>query len=69
MENPRELFLHLLRREEKRQDEDNATRIEIGDWDKIDEIAEKSIVYRTQAMIFMIQPGLSKKKANLEQLE
>jgi superfamily II DNA or RNA helicase len=69
MENPRELFLHLLRREEKRQDEDNATRIEVGDWDKIEEIAEKSIVYRTQAKIFMVQPGLSKKKVSPEQLE
>lgn len=69
MENPRELFLHLLRREEKRQDEDSATRIEVGDSDRIEEMAEKSIVYRTQAKIFMVQPGLSKKKVSPEQLE
>jgi hypothetical protein len=41
----------------------------MGDWDKIEEMAEKSIVYRTQAKIFMVQPGLSKKKVSPEQLE
>lgn len=69
MENPRELFLHLLRREEKRQDEDNTSRIEVGDSDLIEEIAEKSMVYRTQAKVFMVQPGVSKKKVSPEQLE
>lgn len=67
--NPRELFLHLPRREEKRRLEGNVSRIERGDADKIDEIFEKSDVYRTQLKIFMVQPGLSKEKASKEQLE
>lgn len=69
MINSRELFLHLLRREEKRRHEGKATRIEVGDNDKIDELFEKSDVYRTQLKIFMVQPGLSKQKASQEQLE
>jgi superfamily II DNA or RNA helicase len=68
MENPREFFLHLLRREEKRTDEEGVSRIEKGDPDEIEEIAEKSIIYRTQFRVFMVQPGLSQKKASLEQL-
>jgi hypothetical protein len=67
--NSRELFLHLLRREEKRRLERKATRIETGDGDRIDEIFEKSDVYRTELKIFMVQPGLSKEKASQEQLE
>ena len=69
MQNPRELFCHLLRREEKRQDEDNVSRVEKGDTDKIDEIMEKSIVYRTDLAIVVVQPGLSKARASSEQLE
>lgn len=67
--NSRELFLHLLRREEKRRLERKPTRIEIGDSDKIDEIFEKSSVYKTELKIFVVQPGLSKKDASEEQLE
>ena len=67
--NPRELFLHPPRREEKRQLQVNASLIERGDADKIDEIFEKSDVYRTRLKIFMVQPGLSKAKASTEQLE
>jgi superfamily II DNA or RNA helicase len=67
--NPTELFLHLLRREEKRKDEHGGTRIEIGDSDIIDEIAEKSCVYKTELNIFLVQPGLSKPKVSVEQLE
>ena len=68
-EHPRELFLHLLRREEKRLDEENATRLEKGSSDDIDEIAEKSLVYKTELHIFIVQPGLSKSKASLAQLD
>jgi superfamily II DNA or RNA helicase len=68
-EHPRELFLHLLRREEKRLDEEKVTRIENGSSDDIDEIAEKSLVYKTELHIFIVQPGLSKSKASLAQLD
>jgi superfamily II DNA or RNA helicase len=69
IQNARELFYHLLRREEKRQDEDSVSRIEKGDFDKIEEILEKSSVYKTELAIFIVQPGLSKAKASSEQLE
>jgi superfamily II DNA or RNA helicase len=69
MEDATELFRHLLRREEKRQDEDSVSRIERGDFDKIDEIKEKSIVYRTELKIFVVQPGLSKRRVSPDQLE
>lgn len=69
MEDATELFRHLLRREEKRQDEDSVSRIEKGDFDKIDEIKEKSIVYRTELEIFVVQPGLSKRRVSPDQLE
>lgn len=67
--NSRELFLHMPRREEKRRLEGEATRIEVGDSDIIDEIFEKSSIYKTELKIFMVQPGLSKAKASEEQLE
>lgn len=57
--NPRELFLHLPQRKEKRRLGDNVTLIETSDTDKIDEIFEKSDIYRAQ----------SKEKASKEQLE
>lgn len=44
IENPRELFLHLLRREEKRLDEHSESRIEQGDQDTIEEAGEKSMI-------------------------
>lgn len=69
MINSRELFLHLLRREEKRQINGKPTRIELGNSDKIDEFVEKSSVYKTELSIFIVQPGLSEKKASEEQLE
>lgn len=69
MQNVKDLFYHLLRREEKRQDADSASRIERGDFDKIEEILEKSSVYKMELAIFIVQPGLSKAKASSEQLE
>ena len=69
MQNIKDLFFHLLRREEKRLDENSVSRIEKGDFDKIEEILEKSSVYRTELAIFIVQPGLSKAKASSEQLE
>jgi superfamily II DNA or RNA helicase len=67
--NPRELFLHMLRREEKRRDDEGGTRIEVGSTDKIDEIAEKSSVYKTDLKVSIVQPGLSKSQVSEEQLE
>jgi hypothetical protein len=41
----------------------------VGDSDKIDEIFEKSSLYKTELKIFIVQPGLSKAKASEEQME
>ncbi len=68
VENVRELFLHLLSREEKRFDEKGVSRIEKGDSNKISEIMEMSRVYRTKLKIYIVQPGLSKEKASEDQL-
>lgn len=68
-ENPRELFLHLLRREEKRLHEDGESRIEKGNQDAIEEAGEKSLIYRTRYHVFIVQPGLSKKDASMQQLD
>jgi superfamily II DNA or RNA helicase len=69
IESPRELFLHLLRREEKRLDEDGESRIEYGDQEAIEEAGEKSLIYRTRFHIFAVQPGLSRKEASIAQLD
>ncbi len=68
-ENSRELFLHLLRREEKRLHEDSESRIEKGNQDAIEEAGEKSLIYRTRYHVYIVQPGLSKKDASRQQLD
>lgn len=69
MIKPEELFLHLLRREEKRLDEGKPSRIEVGDSDVIEGILEKSYIYKTYISIYAVQPGLSKTKVSVDQLE
>ncbi len=69
IEKPTELFHHLCLREEKRQDEKGGTRIETGDLDKILEIKNMTKVYRTELKIFIVQPGLSKKRISPSQVD
>jgi hypothetical protein len=69
MEDPSELFTHLLRREEKRIVGGRATRIDKGDTDKLHEILEMSRLYKTEMSIFAVQPGLSKAQIGTSQLE
>jgi hypothetical protein len=68
-EKPGELFHHLCLREEKRQDATGGTRIEKGDLDKILEIKNMTSLYRTELKIFIVQPGLSKKRISEDQLD
>jgi hypothetical protein len=69
MQDPSELFLHLLRREEKRVSETGITRFDKGDFDKLHEIMEMSSLYKTEMSIFAVQPGLSKERVSTNQLE
>ena len=69
IESPRELFLHLLRREEERLDEDGESGIEYGDQETVEKAGEKSLIYRTRFHIFAVQPGLSRKEASIAQLD
>jgi superfamily II DNA or RNA helicase len=69
MNDPPELFLHLLRREEKRKTETGITRFDEGDADKLHEVLEMSRLYKTEIGIFVVQPGLSKARVSASQLE
>ncbi|MEQ1603952.1 MAG: DEAD/DEAH box helicase family protein [Pyrinomonadaceae bacterium] len=69
MDDPSELFTHLLRREEKRVSGRGVSRIDKGDTDKLHEILEMSRLYKTEMSIFAVQPGLSKAQIGASQLE
>lgn len=64
-----ELFTHLLRREPKRDESGEATRFEKGDRDELIKIREMSRLCPIKLSIFVVQPGLSKQEATVEQLE
>lgn len=69
MENPTELFAHLLRREPRREKGSEATRFERGDRDGLFRVKEMSRLMPVEVKVFIVQPGLSAKKASAEQLE
>lgn len=69
MENPPELFAHLLRREPRREKSVEATRFEKGDRDALFRIKEMSRLLPVDLKVYVIQPGLSVDKASVEQLE
>jgi hypothetical protein len=64
-----DLFSHLLRREPKRSKRRAATRFELGDKDKLVTIREMARVSPVRLKIFVVQPGLSKSGATVEQRE
>ncbi len=64
-----ELFTHLLRREPKRRQGQTASRFERGDSNELIKIREMSRVCPIRLKIFIIQPGLSKANATVDQLE
>jgi superfamily II DNA or RNA helicase len=64
-----ELFSHLLRREPKKGKLRMASRFEKGDEDQLITIREMSRSLPLRLRIFIVQPGLSKSNATVEQLE
>jgi helicase-like protein/type III restriction/modification enzyme restriction subunit len=64
-----ELFTHLLRREPKKKNDQEASRFERGDRDELIRIREMSRVCPIRLKIFVVQPGLSQGKASRSQLE
>jgi hypothetical protein len=64
-----ELFTHLLRREERRQDVRRGSRFERGDGDLLQTIREISHLCPVALKVFIVQPGLSKANATRDQLE
>jgi superfamily II DNA or RNA helicase len=69
LENTRDLFTHLMRREPRRYKENEATRYEIGTEKDLLRIREKADSQPVKLKVFVVQPGLSKKEASQEQLE
>jgi hypothetical protein len=64
-----ELFTHLLRREPKRKEGQEATRFEKGNRDDLIKIREMSRVLPMELKIFIVQPGLSRANASDDQLQ
>ncbi len=68
MEDPSELFRHLLRRDHQRT-ERGAGRLEKGTREDLMVLVEMSILRPVLFRVHIVQPGLSKREASLEQLE
>lgn len=60
---------HLRLREESRLQKQNASRFERGDFVRLSEIAHQAAFLIPEFKIFIVQPGLSKSKAETSQLE
>lgn len=69
VENLTDLYLHLLRREPKRQKDRQATRFERGNRNGLFNIKEMSRIIPSNLSIFIVQPGLSKAKTTRAQQE
>ena len=69
MENPTELFDHLLRREAIRENKKMISRFERGNQDDLWKIKEISRGLPIELKVFIVQPGLSKSNASTAQLE
>lgn len=63
-----ELFDHLLRREALREDRKEISRFERGNKDELWEIKEMSRDTSVELKVFIVQPGLSKSDASIDQL-
>ncbi|HQU41447.1 MAG TPA: hypothetical protein PK867_01490, partial [Pirellulales bacterium] len=69
LEQPRDLFTHLLRREPRNFKGASGTRFELGTVKDVLRIREKADIQRVLLRIYIVQPGLSKAQASREQLE
>jgi superfamily II DNA or RNA helicase len=68
MENIPELFRHLLRRDRQRAAR-GVGRIEKGTFEELQQLVEMSIFRPVSVHVHIVQPGLSKPRVSLEQLE
>ena len=64
-----DLFTHLLRREEPRQEADTSSRYEVGNGELLQTIREMSRLCPVSLKIYIVQPGVSKANATRDQLE
>ena len=64
-----DLFTHLLRREERRQETTASSRYERGTGELLQTIREISHLCPVLLRVFIVQPGLSKANATRDQLE
>lgn len=64
-----DLFTHLLRREERRQEVGASSRFELGDGELLHIIRDISRLCPVCLKIYIVQPGLSKANATRDQLE
>ena len=68
MDNPTDLFRHLLRRE-KRRENMGGSRFERGGQAELLRLTEMSRLLPVNLRIYIVQPGLSKQQASVDQLE
>lgn len=68
LNNPDQLFVHLLKREGSREEKQESSRIEIGSKEIIETLKVKSRYCPIDMRIFIVQPGLSISKISDEQL-
>jgi hypothetical protein len=68
-ERQTDIFTHLLRRDARRLDNAEPSRLELGDSEQLLMIREMSHLLPVKLKVFIVQPGLSKEKATRDQLE
>ena len=62
-----DLFTHLMRREAARRDRGAASRYEVGNTNILDTIREMSHVCPVNLRVFVVQPGLAKRRISRKQ--
>lgn len=67
-EKPSELFTHLLRREERRTERGEASRLAQGTINDLMTLKERAKIQLCNMRIFIVQPGLSRLRVSDEQL-
>jgi superfamily II DNA or RNA helicase len=68
-ERQTDIFTHLLRRNARRIDDAEPSRLELGDSEQLLTIREMSRHRPVKVKVYVVQPGLSKKNATRDQLE
>jgi hypothetical protein len=66
---PTELFEHLKRREPRRKGGREGSRFEEGSSSDIERALQMSEICPVSLRMFIVQPGLSRAKANIDQLQ